>query len=141
MSTEKYDDIIELPHHLSPTRTHMSMRERAAQFAPFSALVGYDDMVEETARQTDDKIDIDEYGVFLIDRKLRILKDNEDTHPLLEITYFIPDGKKKGGRHETVREKLLRIDEFEKRICLSNGDNIYFNRISAISSLLFSDEI
>ncbi len=141
MSTDKYDDIIGLPHHVSPTRPHMSLRERAAQFAPFSALVGYDDMVEETARQTEDKINIGEYDAFLLDRKLRILKDNEDSHPFLEITYFLPDGKKNGGRYETVRERLLRIDEYEKKIHLSNGKSIYFDTISALSSLLFSDEI
>ncbi len=141
MTVGKYDDIIELPHHVSPFRTHMPISDRAAQFAPFAALVGYDGMVEETARLTDEKRDVGEYGMLLLDRKLRILKEHEGEHPNLEITYFIPDEKKIGGRYETVRADLLRIDELEQLLYLSNGCKVYFDRISAITSLLFSDEL
>ena len=54
MTTEEknnYDDIIHLPHHVSPTRRRMTMEERAAQFAPFAALVGFDELIEKTARE------------------------------------------------------------------------------------------
>ena len=136
----KYDDIILMAHHTSPTRPHMSMRDRAAQFAPFAALVGYDGMVEETARLTDSELELGEYDIGKIDTKLRILKQHEKSHPQLEITYFRPDERKSGGRYETLHARLYRIDEHEKLVILDNGKKIPFDKISALSALVLIEE-
>ncbi len=140
MATDKYNDIIGMAHHTSPVRGRMSMHDRAAQFAPFAALTGYDGLVEETARLTDTEIEVGEDDIARLDRKLRILKDNESARPYIEVTHFVPDKKKSGGRYETSRAKLLRIDEHERQILLSDGKRIAFEHISAISSLLFVEE-
>ncbi len=140
MATNKYNDIIMLPHHTSPTRTRMPARDRAAQFAPFAALTGYDGMVEETARITDSENALEEYDIELLDRKLRVLKEHVGSRPYVELTYFIPDGRKSGGRYETVRSSLLRIDEISGTLTLADGKRVSFDKISALSSHLFTDE-
>lgn len=138
--SNKYDDIILMAHHTSPTRPHMSMRDRAAQFAPFAALVGYDGMVEETARLTDSEVELGEYDIGKIDTKLRILKQHEKSHPQLEITYFRPDERKSGGRYETLHARLYRIDELERLVILEGGKKIPFDKISALSALVLLEE-
>ncbi len=140
MATNKYNDIITLPHHTSPTRTRMPIRDRAAQFAPFAALTGYDDMVEETARTTDSETMLGEHEIELLDRKLRALKEHEGSHPYIELTYFIPDARKSGGRYETLRSHIQRIDENASTVVLGDGKSIPFNKISALSSHIFTDE-
>ena len=115
-----YADIIHLPHHQSKTRPHMSLYDRAAQFAPFSALSGYDDMVEEEARLTDEKIELNETDLENLNRQIgKILADLKDgMHPVLTITYFIPDLFKAGGRYETITEKIRMVDEVNHQIIL-----------------------
>ncbi len=140
MATDKYNDIINLPHHTSPTRTRMPARDRAAQFAPFAALTGYGDMVEEASRLTDSESELGEYDTELLDRKLRLLKENEASRPYISLTYFIPDERKSGGRYETLHSHLLRIDENTSTLILADGKRIAFNKISALSSHLFNDE-
>ncbi len=140
MSTDKYNDIIMLSHHVSPTRPKMPMRDRAAQFAPFAALTGYDDMVEETARITESENEASEYDIMLLDSRLRKLKEHESSHPHLELNYFCPDERKSGGRYETVRARLKRIDELEQILILDNGKKIPFDKITAISSLVLTEE-
>ena len=118
----------------------MALRDRAAQFAPFAALTGYDAMVEETARTTDTQTELGEYDIFRIDSRLRVIKANEHSRPYVEITHFVPDKRKSGGKYETARGRIYRIDEIEKQIILEGGIRINFDRISVISSLLFTDE-
>ena len=93
----RYDDIINLPHHFSPTRQRMSMHDRAAQFAPFAALVGYDDAVAETARLTETRPELDEQEQKELDARLRYLADNLDKQFCVKIHYFVPDEHKSGG--------------------------------------------
>ena len=93
----RYDDIINLPHHVSPTRQRMSMHDRAAQFAPFSALVGYDDAVAETARLTENRPELDEQEQKELDTRLRYLADHIKERPNVHIRYFMPDMRKNGG--------------------------------------------
>ncbi len=92
-----YDDIINLPHHVSPTRQRMSMHDRAAQFAPFAALVGYDDAVAETARLTETRPELDEQEHKELDMRLRYLADHLKEQPVVHIRYFMPDERKSGG--------------------------------------------
>ena len=129
----KYDDIINLPHHTSPRHPRMSMRDRAAQFAPFSALTGYEDVVDETARLTDGKITLTEDAKALLDFKQRILLERIDTRPEITVTYFVKDARKSGGSYQTVRGRLLRIDEVERTLVLEGGRRIDAQDVIAIA--------
>lgn len=120
----KYDDIIGMPHHTSPRHPRMSMRDRAAQFAPFSALTGYGDVVDETARLTDGRIVLTEDAKALLDFKQRLLQERIDTKPEITVTYFVKDVRKSGGSYQTVRGRLLRIDDVERTLVLEGGRRI-----------------
>ena len=93
----RYDDIINLPHHVSPTRKRMSMHDRAAQFAPFAALVGYDDAVAETARLTEVRPELDEQEQRAINERLAYIADHIHEQTEVRIKYFVPDEHKSGG--------------------------------------------
>lgn len=125
----KYDDIIDLPRKVSDSRPRMSDRDRAAQFSPFAALTGYGDAVEETARLTGDKLELDECEIELINRKLLELKERSAECPKISVTYFLPDEKKKGGKYITCSESLKRIDEYERCLIFNNGKKIYIDMI------------
>lgn len=135
--TGPYDDIINMPHHVSASRPRMSMIDRAAQFSPFAALSGYGEAVAETARLTDRKIEIDETDQAILDMKQRILMDAISEHPLITVTYFKKDERKAGGKYLTVRGELKKIDEYERTIILATGEQIGFDDVYDISSDLF----
>ena len=116
----KYADIIDLPHHRSPTRPHMSNYDRAAQFSPFAALTGYEAAVEETARLTDAKLEMTEDKKQMLDEKLRLLLDAADHPPAVRITYFIPDSRKDGGAYETVTGRIKSLDPYGGHIILTD---------------------
>lgn len=128
----KYDDIINMPHHVSTKHPRMSMEARAAQFAPFSALVGYSDAVDETIRLTDKRIEIDEELKKELDRRLKTIKNNITNKPKATITYFIPDELKDGGKYVTISDNVNKIDEFNKVIILNNKTIIPINDIIEI---------
>ena len=129
----KYDDIIGMPHHTSPRHPRMSMRDRAAQFAPFSALTGYGDVVDETARLTDGRIVLTEDAKALLDFKQRLLQERIDTKPEITVTYFVKDARKSGGSYQTVRGRLLRIDDVERTLVLDGGRRINAQDVIAIA--------
>lgn len=135
----KYDDIIGMEHHTSKTRPRMPIRDRAAQFAPFAALTGYDGMIEETARLTDDERLLGDEDTAMLDRKLRVLQACKDSHPYVEITHFVPDQRKSGGRYETAYGYLKEIDNLEEKIILTDKRQISFNKIKAIESTAFNE--
>lgn len=116
--TNRYDDIISLPHHQSKTRPHMPLIDRAAQFSPFAALTGYDDAVKETARQTERKAELSEEMQACLQEKLQILQAQIPTKPEAILTYFEADEKKAGGTYRTVRGEIKRIDEYRRVIVL-----------------------
>ena len=91
----KYDDMLNMPHHVSSTRPHMSMHDRAAQFSPFAALVGYDDAVKETARLTNEKLELTADKITDLNHKIAFLTENADKRPEVTIEYFIPDEKRR----------------------------------------------
>ena len=95
----RYDEIINLPHHVSTTRPQMPMSDRAAQFAPFAALTGYDSAIKETGRLTDEKIELDEEALTALDMKYQLLMDVFDDAPEVTITFFQPDERKAGGKY------------------------------------------
>lgn len=113
----KYQNIIHLNRPISH-RKKMSMHDRAAQFAPFAALTGHSEAIEETARLTDKKIELDEHKIEIINQQLLYLK--QLSLPLVTITYFIEDSKKDGGSYITKKEKIKKIDEYEQIILLND---------------------
>lgn len=123
-----YDDIIDLPHHSSPTHPPMSMSNRAAQFAPFAALTGYDDAICETARYTDTPIELsDEEAETLSQRLKKIL--SAKTPVVIRIRYFIPDSRKRGGHYVTAIGKIRKYDPVMNQLILDNLTEIQLNRI------------
>ena len=119
-----FDDIINLPHHVSATRPQMSMLDRAAQFSPFAALTGYDAAIKETGRLTDDKIEMDEEALNILSMKFQILVDSLDDEPEVTFTYFKPDERKAGGAYLTASGVVKKIDDFERMIVMRNGTKI-----------------
>lgn len=118
----KYDDIINLPHHRSKTHPHMPLIDRAAQFAPFAALTGYGDAIDETARITDIRPDLDEQQ--LAELNERLLQIMAEPNAVARITYFVPDEKKSGGRYEQAEGVIKKIDEIAKVIVMDGGEKI-----------------
>lgn len=125
----KYDDIINLPHHKSSTRKHMAIADRAAQFAPFAALTGYDDAVRETARLTENKIELDEYEKEKINNTLLQIQERISNEPWVKITYFISDDKKSGGRYVTKSCAVKKISSFERTVTIDDGTEIPIDNI------------
>lgn len=116
----KYKDIINLPHHASKTRKPMSLYNRAAQFAPFAALTGYDDAIKETARLTEERIELSDELKNMLNQKIKLIIENIKLQPEVAITYFVPDNKKSGGVYKTISGNVKRIDEVEKCIIFTN---------------------
>lgn len=133
----QYDDIIKLPHHVSKKHPQMSLYARSAQFAPFAALTGYEDLVKETSRETGQRIELDEEIKSILDSKLQILIEQFNQKPEVSFTYFIPDAKKDGGAYITVTGIIKKIDMYEQIIYLSDGTQISINEIIDISSKFF----
>ena len=140
-----YSDIIDHPHHQSPDRPHMSLYERAAQFSPFAALTGYEDMVVEEARLTDIKRELSDDDKELLSQKINLISDvtEDDIHPIVTITYFIPDSKKAGGKYATVTDRVKKVDAVERTLVLMEtsgfakiNEKIDIDRIVAISGEL-----
>ena len=114
----RYDDILYLPHHVSQTRPRMSMRERAAQFAPFAALTGYGAVIREAGRLTERKVELGDSEAEALERALRRLAGHAGSHPRIKVTYFLPDEKKEGGAYVTVTGRFKRIDEAARQLLL-----------------------
>ena len=131
--THKYDDIIDMPHHQSKERPHMSLHDRAAQFAPFAALTGHEDAIKETARLTDEEIILDESTVGRINEKLFEISQHLPEKRKVSITYFRQDKTKKGGVYLTDIGIIKRIDEAEKCIVLDSGMKIKMKNIFNLS--------
>ena len=120
----RYDEIMELPHHVSTTRPQMPMSDRAAQFAPFAALTGYDSAIKETGRLTDERIELDEEALTALDRKYQLLINALADAPEVTITYFQPDERKAGGQYVSATGTVKKVDTFGRRILLQDGTRI-----------------
>ena len=136
---KEYREIIDLPHHVSPTRPQMPMSDRAAQFAPFAALTGYDSAIKETGRLTDEKIDLDEEALTDLNMRYQLLVDALDEEPEVEITYFKPDERKSGGEYVTVTGTVKKVDDFERLITMQNGTKIPMDDVLAVDWDFFSN--
>lgn len=135
---EKYEDIINLPHHVSSTRPQMSMLDRAAQFSPFAALTGYDAAIKETGRLTDEKIEMDEESFKALNIKFQILHDHMDEEPEVTVVYFKPDERKAGGAYLRQTGVVKKIQEFERQIVLVSGAVIPMDEVQDIEGEIFA---
>jgi hypothetical protein len=135
--TRTYDDIINLPHHVSTARPHMTAIDRAAQFSPFAALTGYDAAIKETARLTDERVTLDEYMKDALSDRLQIIADRIKEHPEIAITYFQPDAKKNGGAYVTAISTAKKIDEYERVVVMTDGTAIPIDEIISIDGQIF----
>ena len=120
----KYDDMLDLPHRTSPRHPRMSLRDRAAQFAPFSALTGYDDVIDETARLTDGRIELSEDARAVLDVKQKMLQRRIAEQPRVMVVYFVSDQRKAGGSYHSFTGNLLRMDELEREMVFVDGTRI-----------------
>ena len=132
MSENPYEDIINLPHPMSRNHAPMPLQERAAQFAPFAALVGYDDAIRETARRTDDRRELDENEKALIDLELQFVAEHLAEEPELSLEYFVPDARKQGGSYATYTGKVKKIDAVERCICFSDGKRVKIDDVLSL---------
>ena len=135
--TKEYDDIINLPRHVSKKRDPMPIIDRAAQFSPFAALTGHDTAIKETARVTEDKIELDVYMKETLNNKLQILIDQLHEHPHMKITYFQPDEKKDGGSYVTANGIVKKIDEYDRVVLMINGEEIPIDESINIDGKIF----
>lgn len=134
----KYNEIMGLPHHVSKNRPQMPMSDRAAQFAPFAALTGYDAAIKETGRLTDERIELDVEALSALDMKYQILMEALDEAPEVTITYFQPDERKAGGKYVSAVGAVKKIDDFERRITMRDGTRIPMDDVLSIDGELFS---
>ena len=133
--SKKYADIIHMPHPVSSRHAGMTNSDRAAQFAPFAALTGYEEEIAETARLTTPRIELTESQQQVLDRKYQYLRSHIREQPTVTVTYFQPDLLKEGGGFLTVTGQVKKIDEYQKILQFTNGEKI---QLEEIICLVFS---
>ena len=131
---DEYDDIINLPHHVSKNHRQMPMEMRAAQFAPFAALTGYDAVINETARLTDQQVELEDYDNERLNRKYAELIENISEHPVITVSYFKPDKHKGGGAYVSKTGHIKKVDTYEQLMLMENGTAI---PLAAIVDIVF----
>lgn len=135
--TNPYKDIINLPHHISTSRPHMSVYDRAAQFSPFAALTGYDAAITETARLTDKRIELDEDSKADLNERLCMIQDRIDEKPKVSMVYFLADKRKSGGAYVTVTGWVKKIDKYKRTVVMQDATKIPIDLIIEINCELF----
>ena len=135
----KYDDILEYEYHGSISHPHMSMEQRAAQFAPFAALVGYSDNINEAKRLTQEQRDLGESDILDIDYKLQYIESIVQDYPLITVTYFKKDEKKAGGEYLTKTGNVRKIDTYQNYIEFMDRDKVSLNTIMYIEIEKYDD--
>lgn len=132
-----YEDIINIPRHISKTRPQATMADRAARFSPFAAISGYEEMVKEAARVTEERIEITDATKELLNEKLNMIAEFLDEEHEVTITYFEPDKKKSGGAYITITGVVKRIDELKRIVVMKNNKKIKIDDIYALDSEFF----
>lgn len=127
--TGSYTDILNLPHPTSKKHPRMTRTARAAQFAPFAALTGYNEAVKETARLTDEQPELDDTEKAQLNEKLQLLRQHLPRQLPITITFFIPDTKKAGGSYQTITGPVKKIQEYERRLIMTDGTIIPIDAI------------
>lgn len=129
---ESYEDIINFPHFEPKYHPRMDAYSRAAQFAPFKALIGYEDDIKETSRLTDKKIEISEDKKKQMNENLFFLKENIKEKWIVTLTYFVPDSKKEGGIYQEYEGIIKAINETNHTLIFTSGKKIQFDDIYQI---------
>ena len=129
---ENYEDIINLPHHISKKHRPMPREARAAQFAPFAALTGYESDVNEAARYTGKRREIGEYETERLNRRINEIRDGIHGNTEVIIAYFKPDEKKTGGEYLNIGGRVRKIDDYGRTLTLTSGALIPLDDISEI---------
>ena len=130
--SEMYEDMLYMNPPVSKTHRKMSIQDRAAQFMPFAALTGYEDLIRESSRITQSRIELSETEIEELKHKLEILHRHEKEKPLIKVQYFVRDLKKSGGSYQMVEKYLHRIDDIEKKIIFKDRTTIQFEEIISI---------
>ena len=136
---EKYADIIEHPHYVSPEFPQMPRLNRAAQFSPFAALTGYGDLIDEAARYTGEKTEPDESRKQELNRKLSYLL-SQSVPPAVTVTYFMADGKKEGGEYLSVSGAVVGFDPVKKTVLMASGAAVPISDVADITGDCFLSE-
>lgn len=129
---ENYEDIINLPHHISKKHRPMPREARAAQFAPFAALTGYESDVNEAARYTGKRRELGEYETERLNRRINEIRDGIHGNTEVIITYFKPDEKKAGGEYLNIGGRVRKTDDYGRTLTLTSGALIPLDDISEI---------
>ena len=132
-----YADIIDLPHHVSRNHPQMPLRDRAAQFAPFAALTGYETEVGETARLTVLKRELNEQEAEELNRQLAAVIEHLSERPKVTVEYFVPDERKSGGAYVTVTGRARHIFIPEKTLVMEDGTEIPLDEVVSLIGELF----
>lgn len=132
--SQSYEDIINLPHPTSARHPRMPRMSRAAQFSPFAALTGHEAAIMETARLTDQKAELTEDKKAELDRTQKILLEHMPQQPEIAVTWFQPDERKEGGQYITTVGQLRRIDETQRILWLTSGDQISLDSVMEIQT-------
>ena len=135
-----YEDIVNLPHHVSRNRPQMPLRDRAAQFAPFAALTGYGEAIDETARWTDERREMDEQECAELDRRLSELATRLEDRLEATIEYFVQDGRKAGGVYVSVTGVVKRISATDRTMTMENGEVIPLDEIVSIETRINTND-
>ena len=133
-----YQEIIDLPHHVSKTHPQMPMSDRAAQFSPFAALTGYNSAIRETGRLTEERIELDEEALMALNMRYQLLMDALKECPEVRITYFKPDERKSGGAYLTITGVVKKVDDYKRLITMQDGMIIPLDDVLMIEGKLFS---
>ncbi len=133
----KYDDMIGLGHHISRTHPPMARIKRAAQFASFDALTGFGAAIHEAGRETEDKLELSEDEIYMINARLAVIEQHIKEQPNITVTYFLPDDKKAGGRYVTVSGNVRMLDDTGHQIIMADGTNIPIDDVRFIEGSLF----
>lgn len=135
----RYDDIINLPHPVSAKHPRMTAIDRAAQFSPFAALTGHEAAIKETARLTDERMELDESSKELLDARLQLIREHLAEKPEVTVTFFKQDEKKRGGAYVKVTGRVKKIDEYEGKLVLEGGVSIHMADVTAIEGEIFCE--
>ncbi|MCQ2463892.1 MAG: YolD-like family protein [Clostridia bacterium] len=138
MSMEKYASIIDRQYPFCTNRAKLSRQSRAAQFSPFAALTGYGDAIEETARMTDRRSELDEETMQLLNCRISYIMQNINLQPFVTVTYFKNDGQKSGGEYLEYSGRVKRIDMINGKMFFTDGQSIEFRDIYGIESGIFT---
>ena len=136
----KYDDILHLPHPTSVKHPRMPIFERAAIFSPFAALTGHAGAIAETARLTDQKMELDEDTKAELDRRQAVLLEHISEQPEITVTWFQPDERKDGGAYLTATGRLKKLDEIQRVLVLTDGTEISLDDVAGIESDYFQEQ-